>query len=228
MQTSRPLPAELDIAAKVGALLYETTAGPHAVLTAVVARLRAQGVTVGGLLQRMGERLPGGKHSFWLDDIATGQAIRLDEPRGPSARSCTLDTDALAQGAYLLRRATEAGLDVIIVSRFGSLEAEGNGLRSEIADAICSGIGRADPGSGCAAAGSGGLPGGEGDAVAAVAHRRRRVGRTRFRQASAGCDRLVYRFFFRLIRVSVSRDRRHTLDLPGLHREGYRVSLRRA
>jgi hypothetical protein len=76
---------------------------------------------------------------MWLDDIATGQAIRLDQQRGPGAIACLLDPDALARGAFLLRQATEAGMDVIVVNRFGCAEADGGGLRHEIADAIFSG-----------------------------------------------------------------------------------------
>ena len=50
-----------------------------------------------------------------------------------------MDPDALAQGACLLQKAVTSGADLIVVSRFGSVEADGSGLRAEIADAICSG-----------------------------------------------------------------------------------------
>jgi hypothetical protein len=50
-----------------------------------------------------------------------------------------LDPDALAQCACLLQQAVASGADLIIVSRFGNAEADGSGLRAEIAEAICSG-----------------------------------------------------------------------------------------
>ena len=50
-----------------------------------------------------------------------------------------LDPDALAQGACLLRDAIAAGADLLVVNRFGIAEAEGQGMRAEIAEAICSG-----------------------------------------------------------------------------------------
>jgi molybdate transport system ATP-binding protein len=133
------MPPQSDIAAKVGVLLYDTTVEVDAILTDTVQRVRARGIAVGGLLQRLGERLSNGKQSVWLDDIATGQTIRLDQPRGPGARACILDTDALAQAALLLRHATEAEHALIVVNRFGHAEANGGGMRAEIADAICSG-----------------------------------------------------------------------------------------
>ena len=76
---------------------------------------------------------------MWVDDIATGQAIRLDQPRGPGASACVLDPDALVRSACLLQRAIRSGADVIVISRFGNAEADGGGMRAEIADAICSG-----------------------------------------------------------------------------------------
>jgi hypothetical protein len=133
------MPPQSDLAAKVGVLLYDTTVEVDAILTDTVQRVRARGIAVGGLLQRLGERLSNGKQSMWLDDIATGRTIRIDQPRGPGARACILDTDALAQAALLLRRATEAENALIVVNRFGHAEANGGGMRTEIADALCSG-----------------------------------------------------------------------------------------
>ena len=94
---------------------------------------------MGGLLQRSGERLSSGRPVMWADDIATGQTVRLDLPRGSGARACLLDPDALAQVACLLQNATDAGPDLIVVNRFGHAESEGHGLRPEIAAAIFSG-----------------------------------------------------------------------------------------
>jgi hypothetical protein len=127
------------MAAKVGALLYDDAIAVDAVLTTAVAAIRARGVVVGGLLQRFGERLSNGKHSMWLDDIATGQRIRLDQPRGSGAKACTLDLDALAQASCMLRYTIESAPALIIVNRFGRAEVEGGGMRAEIAEAICSG-----------------------------------------------------------------------------------------
>ncbi len=128
-----------EIAERVGVLLFDRSAEVNTLMADAVTLLRARGIAVGGLVQHFGERLPSGKHSVWVDDIATGEVIRLDEPRGPGARSCTLDSSALTEAACRLRMATTSGAAVIVIPRFGSVEAEGGGLRLEIAEAVLSG-----------------------------------------------------------------------------------------
>ena len=128
-----------DIAARVGVVLIDASTEVNDIMADAVALLRTRGVPVGGLLQRFGDRLPSGKRSMWLDDIASGQVIRLDQPRGPGATSCTLDESALAEAACLLRKAATSSAAVICVPRFGAVEAEGGGLRVEIAEAVLSG-----------------------------------------------------------------------------------------
>ena len=124
---------------KIGVLIYNRQTPVDAALKAAVDDLRARGFRVGGLLQRSGDTRPSGICTMWLDDIASGHAIRLDQQRGPGAMACLLDPDALARGAVLLRQAIEAGMDVVVVNRFGGAEADGGGLRQEIAEAVFSG-----------------------------------------------------------------------------------------
>lgn len=130
---------ESDAAARTGVLVFDAPGAADAVLRAAVSTLRARGLSVGGLLQRAGDPATDSKCAMWLDDIVTGQGIRLDEPRGSGATACTLNPDALAQGACLLRQAAHSGLDVIVVNRFGNAEADGRGLRDEIAEAVFAG-----------------------------------------------------------------------------------------
>ena len=126
-------------ASRVGVVLFENAIDIDAILRAASDALRERGVVVGGVLQRFGERLSNGKRSMWLDDIAGGQTVRLDRPRGPGAISCVLDPDALVQCACLLRDAIASGAELLVVNRFGTAEAEGQGMRAEFAEAICSG-----------------------------------------------------------------------------------------
>jgi molybdate transport system ATP-binding protein len=140
LMTQVTSPSIVDPAARVGVLLYHDTIEVDPILAAAVKLVQAQGIAVAGLLQRFGDRLPNGKRRMWVDDITTGQSIRLDQPRGPGAKACILDPDALTQCACLLQRAVASDAELIVVSRFGNAEADGSGLRDEIADAICSGV----------------------------------------------------------------------------------------
>ncbi|MDR3535674.1 MAG: DUF2478 domain-containing protein [Acetobacteraceae bacterium] len=138
--TATRQPASFDLTAKVGVLLYNTSIEIEAILEASVDLIREQGVRVAGLMQHFGDVLPNGKRSMWLEDILTAETVRLDVPRGSGTVACVLDPDALAQAACMLQRAATSGADLIVVNRFGNAEADGSGLRAEIAEAICSGI----------------------------------------------------------------------------------------
>jgi hypothetical protein len=139
MTTHMPMLPTPALSSKVGVLPYDTTTDVDAILTASVDLIRARGIAAGGLLQRSGERLSNGRSVMWVDDIVTGQTIRLDLPRGAGARACLLDPDALARVACLLQNTIESGAELIVVNRFGHAESEGHGLRAEIAAAIFSG-----------------------------------------------------------------------------------------
>ncbi len=123
----------------VGVLVYAPPTDAGQVLNPAIDLLRQRGVPVGGVAQRIGAREPGRRASLWIDHIETGRTLRLDRPRGPGARACVLDPDALAAAAVWLRQTIERRPAVIAVNRFGHTEAEGDGMRAEIAEAVCTG-----------------------------------------------------------------------------------------
>lgn len=129
-------PAKTDI---VG-VVYDNQRDVDAVLSAATDLLRAKGICVAGLLQRFGAPTLAGKRSMYVEDISSGERVRLDFPRGTGASGCLLDPDALARAACLVKRAIRSRPDVLIVNRFGRQEAEGHGLRSELAEAVCAGL----------------------------------------------------------------------------------------
>jgi hypothetical protein len=127
------------LTSRVGALVYDPPGDAGKVLNAAIDLLRGRGMPVGGVAQRTGAPDSGRRPSLWIDHIETGQTRRLDRPRGPGSRACILDPDALAEAAVWLRQTIEQRPAVIAVNRFGHTEAEGDGMRAEIADAVCSG-----------------------------------------------------------------------------------------
>ena len=130
---------DTDPVGRVGAVVYEPPLDASEIVNPALERLRRRGVRVGGLAQRFGPREPGRRASMWVDHLETGRTIRLDRPRGPGARACVLDAGALAEAAIWLRETIDSAPPVISVNRFGHAEAEGDGMRAEIADAIVSG-----------------------------------------------------------------------------------------
>jgi Protein of unknown function (DUF2478) len=127
------------VAERVGVLVYDPPVDGGAVLNLALERLAERGVSVGGLRQRSGDKEKGRRASMWVDHLETGRTIRIDRPRGPGARACVLDPEALAEAAGWLRETIEGRPAVIAVNRFGHSESVGDGMRGELADAILSG-----------------------------------------------------------------------------------------
>lgn len=124
----------------VAAVVYDGSIDMEAVLSAAVDLLRSSGVRVAGLLQRFGETLPGGKRAMYVEDLSNGERIRIDIPRGREASGCTLDPDGLNRATCVLKNAIPQRPDILMVNRFGKQEAEGHGMRAEMAEAVASGL----------------------------------------------------------------------------------------
>jgi molybdate transport system ATP-binding protein len=125
---------------RVAAVVFGADDEVDAALAAAVATLGREGVRVAGLLQELGAAAGPCRREMHLLVLATGGRLRLDDPRGPEVQGCTLDADALARAAMELREAVRARPDLLVVSRFGKQEAQGGGMRAEIAEALLSGI----------------------------------------------------------------------------------------
>ncbi|MGE4483154.1 DUF2478 domain-containing protein [Acidocella sp.] len=122
----------------LAAILYGTEDDTQTVLAGMAQRLSTEGYRIGGILQprlACGPRTPPK-----AVDLLTGRHIPLCQTLGPGARACHLDPSGLADAAMCLRNAIEAQVDLIIVDKFGKQEAQGGGMRDEIAEAVLAGI----------------------------------------------------------------------------------------
>jgi hypothetical protein len=104
------------------------------------AALRSCGFRIGGILQEDYRSPAGARPLTRLRDLSSGTLIRIMQDRGRHARGCRLDPGALAEAARRLEDTVEAGVDFLILNRFGKSEAEGGGLRTVIERAILAGI----------------------------------------------------------------------------------------
>ena len=68
--------------------------------------------------------------------LPDGPMLRISETRGPEARGCRLDPNALETAVALTAEALGAKPDLLIVNKFGKHEASGRGFRPIIADAL--------------------------------------------------------------------------------------------
>mgnify|MGYP005840079447 CR=1 FL=1 len=72
--------------------------------------------------------------------LPEGPVIRISQDRGPMARGCRLDPEALERAVALTEARLAEGADLLVVNKFGRHEAEGRGFRNAIALALERGI----------------------------------------------------------------------------------------
>jgi len=109
-------------------------------LRAAVKSLQAKGVIVGGVLQEAEFCRNECRAQLNIVDIRTGRAERITQDRGRESRGCKLDPRGLAAISHCITDAIDAGVDLVIINKFGRAEAEGDGLLSCIEDAILAGV----------------------------------------------------------------------------------------
>jgi nucleoside-triphosphatase THEP1 len=107
-----------------------------ALLEAFVARRRAEGWTVAGLIQRR-DSGDGLRH---LVDLDGGQSYAITQELGSGSESCVVDPHGVAAASVVLRRAVDASADILVINKFGRLESEGEGLVDETLAAMAAGL----------------------------------------------------------------------------------------
>ena len=75
-----------------------------------------------------------------LEELTTGLRTDLFEDRGPGASGCRLDVAALAEVNGQVARSLDADPELLILNKFGKVEAEGRGLLDLVAMAVDRGI----------------------------------------------------------------------------------------
>jgi nucleoside-triphosphatase THEP1 len=117
------------IASKVAAIAGDDGTPTQALLSEAVAAWRADGVKVGGVIAEthgIPDRTCG---AGLLRDIATGQPYRIYFDTAPNNTSCHLDASGVeAAGSGLLKQLEDS--DIVVLSKFGKLEAMHQGLAS--------------------------------------------------------------------------------------------------
>ena len=98
--------------------------------------LRSAGLNVAGLVQLNTFVRNPSKCDMVVEELFSGAVLQLSENRGPEARGCRLDRSILAEASALLLNALDERLDILVLNKFGKIEAEGEGLRDVLAKAV--------------------------------------------------------------------------------------------
>ncbi|HLU20281.1 MAG TPA: DUF2478 domain-containing protein [Pusillimonas sp.] len=121
------------------AVIHNGKGHADAPLLEFIHRLRAAGRVVRGLA-------PGPQvdrsdcTTRTLCDIEHGTLYPISQNLGKESQACCLDTSALIQAGQVLRRALNSGADLVIVNRFGILEADGEGFSAEMLELMSGGV----------------------------------------------------------------------------------------
>jgi uncharacterized protein len=130
----------LDATPTLAAVRYEAGFDINRLILEVVTDLQARGFLIGGVLQ---ELEAGGDPSclrLKVVDVRTRKAASITQERGRDAQGCKLDPSGLADISHCITDAIDAGVDLIVINKFGRAESEGSGLVSGIADAVAADI----------------------------------------------------------------------------------------
>lgn len=105
-------------------------------LERLAARLAVQGVRCAGTVQINTERADTRPCDMDVRVLPDGPVLRISQDRGPEARGCRLDADALETAVGHVAARLMAGADLLMINKFGKHEAEGRGFREVIASAV--------------------------------------------------------------------------------------------
>ena len=126
----------------IAALVYADGIYPDRAIARAIEPLRDRGIALAGAIQIETADLPG-RHpcDILLEDLASGDVVAIAEERGKEARGCRLDVGLLTDLAEAV--ASSLRLEqprLLVVNKFGKIEADGGGLRGAIAEAVSKGI----------------------------------------------------------------------------------------
>jgi nucleoside-triphosphatase THEP1 len=121
---------------KIAALAGESRAANQTLLADFVQRRRVEGLRVAGVLEVAERSGTGACGRLSVVDLATGASIAISQDLGPGSTACNLDPGGLAAACAAAQRAIEAGVDLVVLSKFGKLEAARGGLCDAFAAAI--------------------------------------------------------------------------------------------
>lgn len=128
-----------DAGLPIAAIVYTARGAADPVLAELACSLRARGCRVRGLLQE--DTLePGGVRRMMLVDLESGTRFDISQKLGSGSSSSCVDPGGLAAASGVLRRALLDGADLIIVSRFGEVEALGGGFAAEMLQIMGEGV----------------------------------------------------------------------------------------
>ena len=110
------------------AVVYGVKDNPDHLLLDFTEDLRRSGVRTAGLLQLDSATGQSDDREVRTVVLSSGEVVPVAHDRNLGATGCGLDCAQLASIAKLIDAAIQQGADLVVINRFGKLEAKGKGL----------------------------------------------------------------------------------------------------
>lgn len=135
-----PPSADLLNAFEIAALVYDDGVSVDHLMCYFADELQHQGRRIGGVVQLPPEVEGMPSTEMRVMDLMTGEIISIQQNLGRGSGACKLDPGGLMVAATRIRRAIEAGVDLMFISKFSKQEVAGHGFRDEFGLAVGAGI----------------------------------------------------------------------------------------
>jgi Protein of unknown function (DUF2478) len=99
-----------------------------------------RGVRIAGLIETFDESAEPTRKAVWLQNIRNGESYPLFQNLGPMATACHLQGAGIVAACVDICAEIEGGCDLVILSKFGQLEALRSGLMDAFIRAVEQGI----------------------------------------------------------------------------------------
>jgi hypothetical protein len=113
---------------RIAALQGASTSTIQNVLAGFADRLMGQAIRVAGVVEINGCDGESGCKHLSVRDLASGAVFAITQDLGAGSTACSLDPGGLAKACGMVESAISDGADVVVLSKFGKLEAARSGL----------------------------------------------------------------------------------------------------
>ena len=124
----------------IAAIHFTKGADIDELLLDIATTLAGTGVRIGGLVQLATGGLALQATSVEVIDLFSDGRYQIWEPRGRWAKGCRLDEDGLAAAETAVIRSIHAGIDLLLLNRFGRAESKGRGLIKCFSEGLAEGV----------------------------------------------------------------------------------------
>ncbi|HAW48169.1 MAG TPA: 3-dehydroquinate dehydratase [Roseovarius sp.] len=125
---------------RIACIMTEGAGHTDRLLHDFATRAAARGLRLCGTVQVNTDCGPDRPCDMDVRVLPDGPVIRISQSLGAGARGCRLDPEALEQAVTAAEARLAAGVDLVIVNKFGKHEADGRGFRALIAEAVAAGV----------------------------------------------------------------------------------------